>query len=339
MIVINEIIIQLPKKNNHIWLLHLWEHCVVRNFEKKLIQHDLDGQGIIINGATFLDSTSIEIFYSISSLREVILSIVQMVIKDIPREIIEHEISIISDEISYVDINDEEKAVYDGLKITENDNILNLYKNINLSVEEVIQKFSQLVEDVKIADFSDNRLTLTTESNIVLISKKYPAFALSQSSIFLTFDLKLKITNLREYLIGYFLAFMLGMTEDSIIHKEYLLKNSKYLGYTQYLMYNNNAHILGLLDVKNVNNVEIGDIFKENTFKKITGKEFQRQLNGFKTYVGLYVSKYDFCKDILKCCSNETQILFDDFLSLIDTITVDDIQSLYERVIYDIKEV
>lgn len=133
MIVINEIIIQLPKKNNHIWLLHLWEHCVVRNFEKKLIQHDLDGQGIIINGATFLDSTSIEIFYSISSLREVILSIVQMVIKDIPREIIEHEISIISDEISYVDINDEEKAVYDGLKITENDNILNLYKNINLS--------------------------------------------------------------------------------------------------------------------------------------------------------------------------------------------------------------
>lgn len=85
--------------------------------------------------------------------------------------------------------------------------------------------------------------------------------------------------------------------------------------------------------------MEIGDIFKENTFKKITGKEFQRQLNGFKTYVGLYVSKYDFCKDILKCCSNETQILFNDFLSLIDTITVNDIQSLYERGIYDIKEV
>lgn len=338
---INEIIIQLPKKSNHIWLLHLWEHCVVRNFERKLKQDGLDDQGIIINGATFLDSTTIEIFYSISNLKESILSIIQSVIKDIPMEIIEHEISIISDEISYIDINDEEKSIYDGLKVTENDDILNLYKDNSLPVEEIIQKFLKLVESVKIADFSEGTLTIMnlSKSNIGIIEEKSDSFALSQSFNFLSFDIKLKITNIREYLIGYFFAFVLGMTEDSIIHKEYLVKNSKYLGYTQYLMYNDNAHILALLDIKNVDNVFIRDILKENIFKNMTNKEFKRQLNGFKTYVGLYVSRYDFCKDILKCCPSQIQISFDDFLSRIDTITIEDIQSLYERISYDIKKV
>ncbi|HEL0658158.1 TPA: transporter, partial [Streptococcus equi subsp. zooepidemicus] len=91
---INEIIIQLPKKDNHIWLLHLWEHCVVRNFEHKLIQYGLDDQGIIVNGSTFLDSTTIEIYYSINDLKDNILSIVRKVIKDIPVDMIKREISI-----------------------------------------------------------------------------------------------------------------------------------------------------------------------------------------------------------------------------------------------------
>ncbi len=337
---INEIIIQLPKKNNHIWLLHLWEHCVVKNFERKLIEHNLDDQGIIINGATFLDSTNIEIFYSIDTLKESIFTLVQTAIKNIPKEIIKQEILIISDEISYVDINDEEKVIYEGLKFTEKDDILNLYKDINLPVEEVFQKFSTLVDDVKIADFSGNKLTFKTPSKeIVTVNEDYPTFAVSKNSTFLSFDIKLKVTNLYEYLISYFLTFMLGMTENSIIHEEYLVKNNKYLGYTQFLLYNDNAHILALLDVKNIDNVSVKNILKEDILQNMTNKEFKRQVNGFKTYVGLYVSKYDFCKDILKFYSDHTHILFDDFLSLIDAITMEDIQSLYKRISYDIKKI
>lgn len=215
---INEIIIQLPKKDNHIWLLHLWEHCVVRNFEHKLIQYGLDDQGIIVNGSTFLDSTTIEIYYSINDLKDNILSIVRKVIKDIPVDMIKREISIISDEINYIDINDEEKIIYDGLKITESDNILNLYDHLNLPIEVIIQKFSNLMESVKIANFSEDKLTFETSSFLVT-NEETSSFALSKNSVFLSCDIKIKITDPHEYLIGYFLAFMIGMTEDSIIQK------------------------------------------------------------------------------------------------------------------------
>lgn len=71
----------------------------------------------------------------------------------------------------------------------------------------------------------------------------------------------------------------------------------------------------------------------------MTDKDFKRQLNAFKTYAELYVSRYDFCKDLLKCCKHQTQLSFSDFLSSIDTISIKDIQSLYQRIQYDIKEI
>ncbi|MFP9085354.1 hypothetical protein [Streptococcus equi] len=86
-------------------------------------------------------------------------------------------------------------------------------------------------------------------------------------------------------------------------------------------------------------NQGLRDPLQEAIFTNMTDKDFKRQLNAFKTYVGLYVSRYDFCKDILKCCKHQTQLSFSDFLSFIDTINIKDLQSLYQRIQYDIKEI
>ena len=335
---INEIIIQLSKENNHIWYLHLWEHCVIRNFELQLEKNKLNNQGIIVNGSTFLDSTTIEIFYSKTSLKSDILKAVNASLTDIPKDIIEHEISIITDEISYVDINEEEKVIYAGLKYTENDNILNLYKDLKLSVDEVLETFSTFVENIKIADFSDDKMKILQLTNTDMLGAEEDCFTKNQNSNFLTFDFKLMIKTIQDYLSIYFLAFMIGMTEDSVIHKNYLIKNKKYLGYSQFLMYSNNAHILVLLDVTNIGDIFVTDIIKDNILKDMTDFEFSKQLNAFKTYVGLYVSKYDFCKDILKFSTIQKEVSYNTLLSSIDYIKREDVQSHYERMIYAIKK-
>lgn len=133
---------------------------------------------------------------------------------------------------------------------------------------------------------------------------------------------------------------MIGMTEDSIVQKRYLSPNNKYLGYTQYIMYNGNAHILLLIDVKNIDRISIMDILPNGIFSNMSPKNFRRQLNGFKTYIGLYLSKYDLCKDILKIDDIPNSFSIEHLLSDIDTITIDDIQEFYERVKFsDLKKV
>lgn len=86
-------------------------------------------------------------------------------------------------------------------------------------------------------------------------------------------------------------------------------------------------------------NQRLRDLLQEDIFINMTHKDFKRQLNTFKNYVGLYVSRYDFCKDLLKCCEHQTQLSFSNFLSFIDTINIKDVQSLYQRIQYDIKEI
>ena len=175
---INYILITLHKEKLSTAELHLLEHCYTEEIISILDKFFLNC-GIIVNSETFLDSFTLQLFYSNIELTDKILFHINSIIFT-EKQLIDKQISVIQDEVTLIDLSEEDIVLYTPLKSMDmKDNYITGFISIK----------TDNVHDLIAGLFTSFILGKNTES---LIFKKY----LEPFNLYLGYSIDLSFYNM-----------------------------------------------------------------------------------------------------------------------------------------------
>lgn len=329
---VKEVLLKLESKDT--WLAHLLEHCIVRVLEDGIRGTFLERQGIIIDASTSFGVASVEIYYTDDEVEDAILQMIGNLDVKITNSLIEEERKRLNREIEYIDIDDETIFLYEGLKYSEKVDVLDMYRvSTKNSISTIRNKLIQIIQNSLLILKVDEKLIYPIKyANYDLVcNKSINKVFLSKNENFISFDMKYTLKSMKEYIILSILTFVLGMTEESLIEKEYLQKSGKYLGYTQAIIVNGNYHILGLVDSEGEHIDNLVELFNRVNFIDWSEDYLKKYIMAFKTYFELNNTSFSLSKELIKTNIVEEKIDLASFSCLIDTVSKEDLQNMFNK--------
>lgn len=264
--------------------LHLFEHCIAKKIST-LIEETFNDKGIIFNAETYTDSSMIELFCSKLEYIEQLVDLVKgFRFSDKDLKLINHERDVILHEVSYVDISDEEKLLYQPISYFSDNNIDDLYSN-DIEMTNILELFNRLIKSVRVSFFNSGKLNNHKKHHLDL-SKKVKIkskWKIINNKIIGTFIIK--NYNLKYLVLGKLISFIYGQSNESIIYSKLLMPYDLYLGYTMDVPIETNFQTLFYIET----NANTKKLFNENPLilkdLEISMKIFKKMRSSFKTFV------------------------------------------------------
>lgn len=315
--------------------MHLMEHCVVEKIEKRFKKIEIENLGIVINAETFLDGFGVELLFSNleleSLLLEQALNNVCFTQNDI--QMIQKNKSIITSELSNIDINEEEISLYAPLLKSTKLSIMDLYEaSFNELEIGFVDLFNELWDNKSLTCSSNGLITKYRNNKLNTLNNDYNLC----TGTFYTGCINYNILTVEEYIYLNFYSFILGKSSESIIDQLYLNENDLYLGYTHDVIINDSYHILFLMEhgdytvsQTNIINVDFINIMTETQFKK--------QKNAFKTYFLLNNDARKINEDFSKLTNMPSEIKYKELIKQIDFLEQNRLVVLLSRLLKEIK--
>lgn len=314
--------------------MHLLEHCIVTKFEQWMEKENINHEGIIMNAETFIDTAFIEVIYSNVHLKgklHEMFSALYFTEEDF--DIIESELEILQSENELDDLTEEDKFLYKGIKEITGYTIADLNKTDNISVtKDLMTKFNETIQNGLQINYSDNEYILnnpaddlekssTSLKSISVVEEEFVAGYISNP-----------IHSIRDYFVNDFYSFLLGQSNQSLIHEQILDPNRLYLGYTHNVLVPDRFNILFIVmhngtDVK----AELENLIHTNVFKDMTADTFKQFKNAYLTFFMMNNTdpRY-FMQSLGKIFTQETNLSMESLQEMIQSITIEDCQSILE---------
>lgn len=273
---INYILITLHKEKLSTAELHLLEHCYTEEIISILDKFFLNC-GIIVNSETFLDSFTLQLFYSNIELTDKILFHINSIIFT-EKQLIDKQISVIQDEVTLNDLSEEDIVLYTPLK-NFNEDITNLYQS-NFKNDSYIDVFNQQIKKINVLTYVGGISQLISREPMK--NQFIPSKSMDMKDNYITGFISIKTDNVHDLIAGLFTSFILGKNTESLIFKKYLEPFNLYLGYSIDLSFYNMFLILYLIDTNQTSRTTLVKNNSKNYLSSI--EDFAKYLEPFKTF-------------------------------------------------------
>lgn len=185
---------------------------------------------------------------------------------------------------------------------------------------------------MKVALINGDSISIKS-TNVETLNQQYIFTNLIRNDKFINFDLGEAIFTLREYFAYYLLTFIMGMTEESVLQHNYLNRYKKYLGYAQLIMFKNDVHILGNIDITGIPILSVKEIFDINDINNLSDDAFKKQVNSCLLYLDMFQNEGELAKNMLRFAEAGEEINDEKILRIMKSFSKREISDLYQKLV------